>query len=284
MTLLHMGNPKMTAVLIDGLDYRSFAHHQPGPRDQALYPQELNDYLFRFYLLFFVIVAAILFRLHRKNHHYTNSSSSTWQRSSSLSSRTHVAAFKHAHWGPKSPARVGRGLFVLCIAGLFMAYYTYNMSTWTPLTPPWWPEGSGSATRPSGADTLQALQTLSKAKPSGPGPQSIHLDGTQPHIQKTFSLRAQQWAKIHGSWCGQSKPISAAIHKHETPVYMAASLEAHQAQRDTMTARLHKDHGISYHLGIGAVSGHYCTAIQDGGTWRVLEDGLENRRGHPGLH
>ena len=84
------------------------------PEIQLSTPKELNDYLFRFYLLFFVIVAGILYRLHRKNHHYTDSSSSTWQRSSSLSSRTHVAAFKHAHRGPKSPARVGRGLFVLC--------------------------------------------------------------------------------------------------------------------------------------------------------------------------
>ena len=60
---------------------------------------------------------------------------------------------------------------------------------------------------------------------------------------------------------------------------MAASLEAHQAQRDTMTARLHEDHGISYHRGTGAVSGHYCTAIQDGDTWRVLEDGLDTEEG-----
>ena len=83
--LLLMGSPKFTAALVVALDYRSYDHHQPGPREPDLY---------RFYLLFLEAVAAILFWLHRKNHLYTKSSSSTWQRSSSLSSRTHVAALK----------------------------------------------------------------------------------------------------------------------------------------------------------------------------------------------
>ena len=152
-----------------------------------------------------------------------------------------------------------------------MAYYENNTSTWNCLTPPGWPDSSGSATRPSGADTSQALQALFKAKPSGPAP---HLDGTQPHSKETFSLHAHQWANFHGPCWGRCQSISTAIHIHDTPVYMATSLEAYLAQRDTMTDRPHADHGISYHLSLNAVSGHYCTAIQDGGTWRVSEDDL----------
>ena len=185
-----MGNPKLTDAINDILDNRSYIHHFAGPRGQEPFSQEVVTYLFRFYFLSLVTVTAYLFWLHWKKLYYHLSSSCTWQRSRPQRRRSHAAPSRKAHRGPKSPARVGPGLFVHCLAGFIMAYIVNHKSALNPQAPPWWPEGSGSATQPSEANQLLDYNTLSTAKPSGTGPKSIHLDSDKPQRKKKAYIRA----------------------------------------------------------------------------------------------
>ena len=73
------------------------------------------------------------------------------------------------------PARAGRRLLPLCLTGLALVYIVDFMSKLNSNAPPWRPEGSGSATRPSEAPTASAHQATSTAKPSGLGSQQNYV-------------------------------------------------------------------------------------------------------------
>ena len=306
-----MGNPKLTAGLIDGLDYRSFAQQSPGPRERDLYLQELTDYLFRFYLLFLVIVAAILYWQPWKNHFYTNISSSTWPRSRPSSSRTHVEA-------TGSQVR-DQGWLAHCIAGLFMAYNVNNPSAVNPLAPPWWPDVSGSATRTSGAVEPTHHRLFKPFSRRSQVAQDLNQYTWTAHslIPRRHSLSMHFNEQISMDPFGtDAQPLSAAIYIHEEQAYPETRFRTHKVQRDTMIARFRacgvcfkqlqcwlipdgkrpswaawltsflgkklefdyifsQDNGVSYHLGFDVANGHYCIAIQDGGTWRVYDDAMD---------
>ena len=155
--LAHMGNPKENPTMIEILDYRTYAQHSAGHQEHELSILELPDYLFRYYILLLVAVTVFNIWLQWETFTYKNSSTSTWRRPKSPSSVAPAGTSHSAHRGPKSPNRVGLGLPVHCAAGLLMAYFVNNQRILNPLDPPWWPEGSGPATRFGGAISTQAL-------------------------------------------------------------------------------------------------------------------------------
>ena len=225
-----MGNPELTAAVAEILGNRSYAQLLAGPRGQDPFPQEIVTYLFRFYFLPFVTVAAYLFWLHRKKLYYQYRSSCTWQRARPLRKRSHAASFKDAHRGPKSPARVGPGLFVHCLAGSIMAYIVNHKSALNPQAPPWWPEGSGSATRPSEANQFLDFNTLSMAKPSGTGPKTIHLDSEKPQHKKKAYIRALKRAQLHGHTWYKGQLFTAAMFGVEE-LHTSLHLQGHLSRQ-----------------------------------------------------
>ena len=194
-----MGNPKEITLLLDFFGNRNFAQHPQEHQDPDHFLQVVGLYLFRFYFLSLgrsstttsVLLAPGNCPDHRGDGH-------TWHR-------------RNAHRGPKSPARVGPGLFVHCLAGFIMAYIVNHKSALNPQAPAWWPEGSGSATRPSEANQLLDFNTLSTAKPSGTGPKSIHLDSEKPQHKKKAYIRALKRAQLHGHTWYKGQLFTAAM-------------------------------------------------------------------------
>ena len=92
-----------------------------------------------------------------------------------------------------------------------MAYIVNHKSALNPHAPPWWPEGSGSATRPSEANHPLDFNTLSMAKPSGTGPKSIHLDSEKPQHKKKAYIRALKRAQLHGHTWYRGQLFTAAM-------------------------------------------------------------------------
>ena len=206
-----MGNPKVITLLLDLLGNRDFAQHPQEHRDSDPYFKVVGLYLFRFYSLSFVTVAVSLFWLFWQKVYYHLRSTCTWQRTRPQRRRPPAAPSSQAHRGPKSPARVGPGLLVHCAAGLIMAFIVNQESALNPNAPPWWPEGSGSATRPSEAIQSRDFDTLSMAKPSGTGPKSIHLASEKPQHKKKAYIRALKRAQLHGHTWYKGQLFTAAM-------------------------------------------------------------------------
>ena len=206
-----MGNPKVITLLLDLLGNRDFAQHPQEHRDSDPYFKVVGLYLFRFYSLSFVTVAVSLFWLFWQKVYYHLRSTCTWQRTRPQRRRPPAAPSSKAHRGPKSPARVGPGLLVHCAAGLIMAFIVNQESALSPNAPPWWPEGSGSATRPSEAIQSRDFFTLSMAKPSGTGPKPIHLASEKPQPKKKAYIRALKRAQLHGHTWYKGQLFTAAM-------------------------------------------------------------------------
>ena len=206
-----MGNPELITSITEFSGNRIFAHLLGEHSGQVPFHQVVGLYLFRFYLLSFVTVVASLFWLLRQKVYYHLRSTCTWQRTRPQRRRPPAAPSSQAHRGPKSPARVGPGLLVHCAAGLIMAFIVNQESALNPNAPPWWPEGSGSATRPSKAIQSRDFYTLSMAKPSGTGPKPIHLESEKPQHKKKAYIRALKRAQLHGHTWYKGQLFTAAM-------------------------------------------------------------------------
>ena len=114
-----------------------------------------------------------------------------------------------ASWGPKSPARAGIHLYLL--GGLFGLYLEDYMTKLNAYAMPWWPEGSGPATRSGEASMVFANPNSLTAKPSGLGSTHQRLDLYQHFPKKKAYIRALKRAQLHGHTWYKGKLYAAQM-------------------------------------------------------------------------
>ena len=198
----------LTTLVHEDLLYRDFISHPggnpPGPLFQAVPEGGTVILIVVLFLPVFYLILLLSFET------YKNTSTVRRQRFRSRRTTSQVLALApRASWGPKSPARAGT--FILLLCGLLGVYHEDFMTTLNANAMPWWPEGSGPATRSGEANTNFASQFPNKAKPSGLGSTHQRLDNSQHFPKKKSYIRALKRAQLHGHTWYKGKLYTAQM-------------------------------------------------------------------------
>ena len=198
----------VTAQILSVLLYRAFIRLFAGQPHEPLFKAASGGgTVFLFAVLFFQEYTLTLLRSFVT---HKNTSSLSRHRSWSRSTASQVLApTVQASWVPKSPARAGTYLHLL--GGLFGLYLVDYMTKLNANAMPWWPEGSGPATRSGEAFMNFATQDTFTAKPSGPGSTHQRLDNCQHFPKKKSYIRALKRAQLHGHTWYKGKLYTAQM-------------------------------------------------------------------------
>ena len=204
----------LTTLIHEDLLYRDFISqpggNPPGPLFQAVSVGGTVILIVVLFLPVFYLILLLSFET------YKNSSTVRRQRFRSRRTTSQVLALAtRASWGPKSPARAGTFLLLLC--GLLGVYHEDFMTTLNANAMPWWPEGSGPATRSGEANKNFASQFPNTAKPSGLGSTHQRLDNSQHFPKKKSYIRALKRAQLHGhTWYKREALYGSDAWSHTT--------------------------------------------------------------------